>query len=353
MARPIVGEWLQVMNRLPKGEKGRVALLLGVTGRTLLNWEGQVGREARPPGRPGHGPEHVRRALMLVRRELKRQGWTAGWRAIVQALGAVLPVRLIQQCVARWKAWRTRRIRKRRLRLRQRVEVHARDALWCLDATQVGRKDLDPILAEIPRDVGSHKTLCLQVGPHATGEEIIDLLECIRNERGGLPLVLVTDNGPAYTSEVLRAYLWRHQVIHLRSLPRTPQHNPWSEHGNSEIKQEAGISSDTPIDSLEATTVRLLAAIHRLDDQRLRPSLGTTNTERDRSLPRAYNRIDRGRFYATTRAAMRKAVGRQQGRRAQRRAEREAIYVSLESHGLVTRTRGDGRAMPIKGERIT
>ncbi len=288
-----------------------------------------------------------------MRRELGLQGWKAGWRPLVDVLGHLFPVRLIQRCVQRWKAWRRRRLERRRRRIRQHVEVKARDAMWSLDATQVGRLEKKAILAEILRDVGSGKTLCAQVGPAATADEVEMLLRRTRDERGGLPLVLVTDNGSAYQSKALGKYLHRHHVIHLRSLPRTPQHNPWSEHGNSEIKNEAEVSSDQAIESLGSVTGKPVRAIRCVDDHRARPRAGRTNSARDRIMRRAYNAVDRDRYYATTRAAMQEAVGWHEGRRAQRRAEREAIYVSLESYGLVVRTRGDGGAMPVKGERIT
>ena len=69
-------------------------------------------------------------------------------------------------------------------------------------------------------------------------------------------------------------------------------------------------------------------------------------------LPFAYRAVDRDRFHATTRSAMEDAVSHHAGRRDQRRAERRAIYVRLESHGVVTLTRGDGGAMAAKGQRI-
>jgi hypothetical protein len=326
-------------------------LLLGVDVRTLLNWEKAAGRESRSPGRPPHTKRALWQALARVRREIRDQGWTAGWRPIARALRGLVPVALVQRCLSRWKKWRRTRMNALRSRLRHSVEVPYRDALWCQDATQVGRQDGDAVIAEVVRDVGGRRTLGLRVGGAASGDDVVTVLERVRRDRGVLPLVYVTDNGPPYRSRVLAHYLARHHVVHLRSLPRTPQHNPWAERGIGEIKQEAGLESGTPLDSLRMATRRLIAAVQRLDHCRLRPHAAGTNALRDRNLVPAYDAVDRESFYRTTCAAIERAVDGHTGRRARRRAEREAIYASLESFGLVKRIRGDGGTEAVKGER--
>ena len=49
-------------------------------------------------------------------------------------------------------------------------------------------------------------------------------------------LVLITDNGPAYTSRLVQLYLEGHQVLHVPNRPLTPQHNSWSERVNRVLK---------------------------------------------------------------------------------------------------------------------
>lgn len=342
------------MRSLPqtsRGERARIAGLFGVDVRTLLNWEKAVGRESRSPGRPPHGPGKIWRALLRVRREIQAQGWTAGWRPIAKALAGLVPVALVQRSLSRWKKWRRKRMRALRTRLRHSVAVPYRNALWCQDATQVGRQDEHAVLAEVVRDVGARKTLGLCVGAAATGEDVVAILERVRRDRGALPLVYVTDNGSPYRSRTVADYLAMQRVIHLRSQPRTPQHNPWAERGIGEIKHEAGLDSGTRLASLGIAAHRLIAAVHRLDHCRLRPHSAGTNALRDRNLVPAYNAVDRESFYRSTCAAIERAMDGQEGRRARRRARREAIYASLERFGLVTRTRGDGGADAVKGER--
>jgi hypothetical protein len=57
--------------------------------------------------------------------------------------------------------------------------------------------------------------------------------------RGELPLALAVDRGSQYENEDVRDYLDRRQVVLLPRLPRTPQHNAWSERGIRELKAAA------------------------------------------------------------------------------------------------------------------
>ena len=70
-----------------------------------------------------------------------------------------------------------------------------------------------------------------------------------------------------------RALLARERVVHLRSLPRTPQHNAWVERANGELKLETGLGKGTVLASSEAAGEALSAAGARLAD-RPRPCLG-------------------------------------------------------------------------------
>jgi hypothetical protein len=297
----------------------------------------------------------VERARGLVRGELERQGWSAGEGPVHRALRGAVPLRLVRRVLGERKAERRGRIEREERERRTRIEVRAGDALWCLDATQLGREvgaALGPaVQAEVVRDVASGRTLGVSVGRAATAAEVIALLEQVAKERGGLPLVLVTDNGAAYSSEGFEAWLAEREVVHLRSLPGTPQHNPWAERGMWELKTEAGLglrgvgggSSRTKgglVDAAKACA-RLMAAVGRLDGERPRRSRGWRTAARmDRDL-RPWNRLTRlSSLWKKVRGALaRAALGSKPGR-ARRLAEREAILVTLERCGLLKRNRG-------------
>jgi len=92
--------------------------------------------------------------------------------------------------------------------LRVRTQAAFRHAVWALDATQVGRDARGGTLwAEVLREVASSRTLSIRVGRAATAAEVIALLEQVAEERGGLPAVLVTDNGGPYVSAELEQWL--------------------------------------------------------------------------------------------------------------------------------------------------
>jgi hypothetical protein len=149
-------------------------------------------------------------------------------------------------------------------------------------------------------------------------------------------------------------------VIALFNVPHTPQHNPFVERAFGDLKcasrldelvargadssqalvcvPDAGVSN-----TCELLRERLCATRDALD-RTPRLALRTrTPAEVDGSAERAEDRACRARFYADARAALARVAAQPLKPRARRRAEREAILCTLETHGLVRRTRGDGR----------
>lgn len=310
---------------------------------TLKQWERLArmdARDYRPPGRPRHSEEAHRRASDRVRAELERQGWSAGERPIRRALPDV-PLRLVRSALSALKKEHRRRVRAERESHRTSTRAMARDTMWSIDATHLGRDEHGKIEAEVLREVASSRTLGLSVGPPATAREVVELLERARLERGAAPLVLVSDNGGAYTSAEVAAWLAEHEVAHLLNEPHTPQHNAWSEHGNGELKRETGLGKGVRLVSRRATLNELVRATRRLDHGRLRRSRGwRTAVDYDQSLPPASCVVERKRFYALCCKAVAEGVLDHASPRERRRAERAAILTTLERFGLVTMTGG-------------
>jgi transposase InsO family protein len=368
-----------------------------VTGRTLWNWEERPQGGERPPGRPGHGEEARRRALWAVAREYRLQGrGRVGWRPIAVALGEAVPVRLVQESLSAIKSAARRRERERRERARVHVEVHGRDVLWSLDATHLERdKEGNAVQAELVKDVGTTAIAGTTIGSPALGKEVAALLETTAAQRGSWPLVLSTDNGPAYGSREIADLLARNRVVHLRSLPHTPQHNAWVEQAIGELKEvcaaeeglaaeeippraravlgeeqglEEGLGGPSLHEEAGGNTGNMVSgeglvglwrarvdrACRGIASHRLRGSRGyRTAAALDEIGPRGEHLVDRGRFYEATNAARSIAVLGLEDGRCRRRAEREAILNTMERFRLITRTRGGAPISAPKPESVS
>ena len=283
-----------------------------------------------------------------VAEELARQGRAAGERAIWRGLvarGAVLSRYRVRVELRALKAEQRRAERERLAEHRTQVTPLYRDVLWALDATHLGRDtEGRAVEAEVLREVASTRTLELSIGPKATAEDVVLLLERAVEARGGAPLVLVTDNGSAYVAAKVERWCAEHGVLHLLNEPRTPEHNACAEHGIGELKRDADIASapcTTPIEAL----LRLVASLERLDHARLRATRGwQTAAEADQALPHWSLQADRGRFYATACCAIQHAVLDSPSGRAGRRAKRQAILHVLTDFKLIQWTRGKAPA---------
>jgi transposase-like protein len=329
---------------MKRGDRALIAESHDVCTSTLRRWvrAAEEGAVLRRPGRPPRGEDERERARELVAAELEQQGSSAGEAPVHHALGGRVPLRLVREVLRELKRERRGRHARHRAEHRRSIHVEARDVLWSLDGTYLGH---DPeglaVMAEVLREVGSTRTIEIAVGPPATGADVVVLLERARRMRGALPLALATDNGSAYCSQVVARYLAESQVVHLKSLPRTPQHNAWSEHGMRELKEEADFERTVP--SLVARTARLalLEARDRLDEHRPRRSRGwRTAVEHDAALVPAGLLVDRLGFYAAVCCAIQEAVLHSRSRREHRRATREAVLLCMQRFELITMTRG-------------
>ena len=329
---------------------GKAATSLDVDVRTLWNWRHSV-REGAPEkkiGRPAYTVAQHRHAIWQVGRELRRQGYP-GWLAVAVGLRGSVPTRLIQLCVRGFKKKRSDRKKARIIRHRIKVEVVARDVIWGQDGTHVGRCGSEAIESQIMRDRGSLSIIGVQTGPVADHEEVLVLFESVAATRNGYPLVWSRDNGSMYSHEAVRAHMEAHQVIELRSLPRTPQHNGAAENTNREIKDVAELGLGCRLKTPAFAHVKMEKAQVLLNKNRVRRSKGLkTSDQLDEKLPSVVG-IDRTGFYQECQRRMKQVVAAAKTIRAGRLAERETIFRMLEEHGLIKRTRG-GRPYAPKSE---
>jgi len=320
---------------------GKLARSLDVDVRTIWNWRKSVkdGMPEKKIGRPRYTPAQHRHAIWLVGRELRRQGYP-GWLAVsIQLCGAV-PTRLIQFYVRGFKKKKYDRKKARILRHRVKVEVVARDAIWAQDGTHVGRCNGENVESQVMRDRGSLAIIGVQTGAVADHDEVIQSFESVAEIRTRHPLVWSRDNGSMYAHAAVQAYMEAHQVIELRSLPRTPEHNGAAENTNREIKDVAELGVGCRLATAEFAHAKMARAQVLLNNNRVRRTKELkTAAEMDERLP-STAAVDRNSFYQQCRYRMKRAVDTAKSVRAGRLAEREAIFQTLEEYGLIKRTRG-------------
>lgn len=339
-------EWIR-SRPLLHGEQQLVAELAGVTTRSLRAWKKEAAAEPLRRGRPRTSAVRIEEATTQVNAAWQGQGESGGVRTIHAVLAGEVSWSLVRTCLAGIKASSRARQRAQEKEHRISVEVKGRDVMWSMDGTHLARLGGGaPVEGQVVREVSTPKILAVEVGGPADGAAVVGILARVAGERGGLPLVLVTDNGSIYTSEAVEEWLREKGVVHLLSLPHTPQHNAWVERTNRELKEETGLGRGVVVNDIAEARGRVEEARELLNERRVRRGLGyRTAAAADAALTAWYDAGTRERFLATLSRRLDEALPGLEGARAQRKARREAIYASMEELGLIKRTRG-GRCSP-------
>jgi hypothetical protein len=190
------------------------------------------------------------------------------------------------------------------------------------------------------RDRANLSTSSLSCVFHTQAQDVLGSL-CELKKNGTLPFVLCTDNGSPFCAEVVESYLKENKVVHLRSLPRVPQHNGSAENAVCEIKQ------------LLAYGLNPAEACEVLNLQRRRAKLGfKTSFEMAQENDQPCTDEERTKFYEATNMAIEIAVLGKKSSCELRKARREAVFQTLESFSLITRTKGH-LAPSLKAEDIS
>ena len=329
--KSLIGNWLA-----RDADRGALKVLsqsLKVSPKTLNNWKRGACR--RKGGRPKYTAQQRSNALKAVARELRRQGYP-GEKAIEKALPHV-PLRLIREYVSLLKARRRSRLAAKARSKRKSVRVKATGVILAQDGAHLGRSKAGPVDAQVIKDRASLKIISATVGPATEGHVRATLEKC--KSEGRLPLVWSTDNGSAYVTEAVAEFLEREKVIHLKNLPRTPQHNASVERAVRELKEASALGKGTHV-SHEVARAALSRAAGAINSFRYRMGGEETASVLDERLPTAYNLLNREEFYAECKRAMCEAGLVAVNRRAERMAKRDAIYTTLEKYGLIEMTTG-------------
>lgn len=310
---------------------------LQVSERTVRNWKRGAREDEKPLGRPARSQSRRYRETLAVRRQVKAMGWGAGWRPIEAACG--LPTRSVQEGLRVLKARHRKRLREFQGKNRISIEVLGKDVIWAQDAMQAGRVGSRAVMAEVVKDRGTLGNVALAVGGAATGAELVAMLENQKRE-GRLPLVLATDNGPAYKSREVAGFCEREKLVHLFSRHHLPQDNGAAERGIRELKEESGLGSGVKLRGVDEVVSRLIQTC-RLLGNRPRACRGMkTSVQLEKDLPAGPEMVPREAFYEAACRAVEKAVQGGGNIRERRRIQRQVIYGLLERINLVRLVRG-------------
>ena len=321
-----------------------VAKMLEVSERTLRNWKTMV--------REGHYPKLGRPKTSLTLRlsyaRLVRSSWLRmgkpGFRPVFVDLCKVVPMRFVQRYVALLKKKERQRFYRHKRENATRVEVLKKNAVWGQDATHLGRlKSRTSIEAQVLKDRASLKLIEAKAGLPFKGEDVVDQLKRIKESRGNLPLVWMTDNGSCYVTKEVAKFLREEKVIHLRSLPRTPQHNGATERAIKELKYVTSMGKGVALAGIKDCQERVNDGLRVLNINRRYGSKNYRSAlELEGCLESSYNVVSRESFYAEYLKEMRVLDEKGYGARKKRLCEREIVFGLLEKYGLVKITRGSG-----------
>ena len=149
----------------------------------------------------------------------------------------------------------------------------------------------------------------------------------------------MTDNGAAYCNKEVYEYVERENIVHVRSLPRTPQHNGAAEIMMREIKTDSMLGKSTVLISEKDAHARLINSILKINKNRKRMSLSfKSSDEIDEELSVNGKKIDRALFYNEYKDELKKIVNVENAREKRMR-EREIVMCLLEKHEMIKRKR--------------
>jgi hypothetical protein len=206
----------------------------------------------RPPGPPKVGPLPLDQLQEELEALVHRPKRTRGTGDAQERLKSVISRRAFQDVV---RSQRRQHLRQQRQKL-QRIQWHAPNVAWAMDATEIYR---DPhggkLIDVVVQDLGSGFRFDPFMGLVITGHETTRYLKKLFAQHGP-PLFLKRDNGGIFNTPEVNQLLARLGVIPLNSPVKYPRYNGAIEKGIGELKHHA---------------VKLVPSVTRLRPEEVRP----------------------------------------------------------------------------------
>lgn len=301
-----------------------LAKRLEISPRSLRNWK-KFAKEGEFPkeGRPALDESSKERVRLQVAAEWASQG-RPGWRAIKAAL-PTLPTREIQACLRSLKAEARSNHYQNLKRHSSRVDVEKANVIWAQDTTFTdGKRGA----VEVVKDRGSLALVCAEPIAGSDSQSIVNVLENAVKKQG-VPLVLMTDNGSGYKSCRFKSFLRKHRIVHLKSLPRCPQHNGAAERGIRELKKVLKQTRDIDKSLSILNTYRRHGSKNYQTSEELLAcgKIQLTGEQRDD-------------FYLSYNKKLLRLKENIPSLRERKLAERKMVFDMLEERGLIKQTKG-------------
>jgi hypothetical protein len=315
----------QNLKSLPYGKQKIVAKVLSVTSRTLRNRKRAKSFNKNP------GP--IKKAIrfneqLKIAKEWKRQGYP-GSRPVVAALPQ-LRIRSIREVISKLKSRRGKRRSLRKVMARKNIKVHHPGTVTSFDGATTDNN----ANYLVQRDRASLTIEVHRCDSHLKAQDTMSALTRLKIE-DRLPFIVCTDNGSQLCADVVRDFLDKNYIIHLKNLPHVPQHNGACEIAVREFKEVFIENCDV------AKTLK------SLNENRKRKSLNWhTAKEFYNENFKTISTDERMKFYETTKSNISMATFGIQNAKEKRKLEREAIFKTMESFNLITITRGNQNRYP-------
>ena len=211
----------------------RAAAFLGMSPRTLRYWKNRHTKDDAKGG-----PEVQYRGRKPVSCDVESRNEVirflhnvAGPAVGIPALRALfrsMPRVILEDVLRRYRHFWRRRYREDGFEL----TWHQAGAVWAMDFSEAPHPidGIHPYIFAV-RDLASHQQLAWEPVADETAESALPILQRLFAEHGP-PLVLKSDNGSAFISDMIRSAMLAEVVAQLFSPPRYPQYNGALERSN-------------------------------------------------------------------------------------------------------------------------
>ena len=312
-----IGLWLKTA---PRGSQKKLAETLGISTRTVRAWKKKTSYLKR--GRKKAGVSESQKCE--IEHQWEKQGYP-GSRPIIKSLPHVR-VRAIREVIASLKKEKKKRFNKHREENRTTVHVHVPGAVMVMDGATLKSEGGDFIVRRDRGSLSTHAHKC--DGESLNSQDTLKVFTQLK-EQGKLPLVMGTDNGSPFCANEVKGFMTANKIIHLKSLPRVPQQNGSAENAVGDLKK------------ITAMGLRADQACIALNQHRLRAKINWQTSDQVEQINlELYTEEQREEFYQAACLAITSAQLGIKSEYEKRKAEREAIFATLESFSLITRTRG-------------